>query len=165
MASLNCDFIKVNENANDESNPGLDEFPAEDEEENAALREKTKLEEDQLKKLKTLFKGLKFFLNREVPREQFVFAIRAFSGDVSWEKTLALGATYQEDDETITHHVVDRPIIAKPYLNRYKHQNRSFFKINTNLSSLAILFYFQFSKHQIYVSIGSTCSLNGYSTR
>lgn len=118
MASLNCDFIKVNENSNEDS-AALDEFPAEDEEENAAsLREKAKLEEENLRKLKTLFKGLKFFLNREVPREQFVFAIRAFSGEVSWEKSLALGATYQEDDETITHQVVDRPIVSKPYLNR-----------------------------------------------
>jgi hypothetical protein len=32
-----------------------------------------------MKKLKSLFKGMKFFLNREVPRDQFVFAIRLVS--------------------------------------------------------------------------------------
>ena len=40
------------------------------------MLEKAKLEEENLRKLKTLFHGLKFFLNREVPREQFVLAIR-----------------------------------------------------------------------------------------
>lgn len=43
---------------------------------------------------------------------------RAFSGQVSWDKNTAVGSTYQEDDETITHQVVDRPIVKKPYLNR-----------------------------------------------
>ena len=124
MASLNCDFIKVNENDSNEDN--FDEFPVEGEQDNTELREKAQLEEENLKKLKTLFKGLKFFLNREVPREQFVFAIRAFSGDVSWDKSLGLGATYQENDETITHHIVDRPVISKPYLNRYIFINKRY---------------------------------------
>ena len=80
--------------------------------------DKAKIEENNLKKLKTLFKGLKFFLNREVPREQFAFVIRCFSGNVSWDKDVAVGSTYQEDDPTITHHIVDRPIVNKTYLNR-----------------------------------------------
>ena len=45
-------------------------------EENPDMIEKAKIEEENLRKLKNLFKGLKFFLNREVPREQFVFAIK-----------------------------------------------------------------------------------------
>ena len=82
------------------------------------MAEAARSEEANLAKLKSLFKGLKFFLGREVPREQFVLAIKSFSGQVSWDKTTALGSTYQEDDETITHQVVDRPIVTKPYINR-----------------------------------------------
>jgi pescadillo len=86
--------------------------------------------------LKNLFKGMKFFLNREIPREQFVFAIRSFSGQVSWDKTVALGATYQESDETITHQIVDRPMPtgAKTYINRVYIQPQWIFDcINENM--------------------------------
>ena len=74
MASLNCDFIKIADSAEAELQNG-DEFPLADEE-NPALLEKAKIDEENLRKLKVLFQGLKFFLNREVPREQFVLAIR-----------------------------------------------------------------------------------------
>ncbi len=75
-------------------------------------------------------------MNREIPREQFVFAIRSFSGQVSWDQTLALGATYQESDETITHQVVDRPLPpgANTYMNRVYVQPQWIFDcINENM--------------------------------
>ncbi len=87
-------------------------------EENPEVLEKAKIEQENLQKLQNLFKGFKFFLNREVPREQFVFAIRSFSGEVSWDQKTALGSTYQEDDAEITHHIIDRPHNGKTYLNR-----------------------------------------------
>lgn len=40
------------------------------------LVERAKQERDKLNKFQNLFKGLKFFLNREVPREMLVFVIR-----------------------------------------------------------------------------------------
>ena len=49
-----------------------------------------------------LFKGLVFFLGREVPREQLLFVIRAFGGVVAWQGE---GSPLQESDETITHQV------------------------------------------------------------
>uniref|UniRef100_A0A182J5W8 Pescadillo homolog n=1 Tax=Anopheles atroparvus TaxID=41427 RepID=A0A182J5W8_ANOAO len=75
-------------------------------------------EAQSLKKLKTLFKGLKFFLNREVPREPLVFIIRSFGGKVSWDRTMYVGATFDESDETITHQIVDRPSVGKQYISR-----------------------------------------------
>ncbi|XP_035910301.1 pescadillo homolog [Anopheles stephensi] len=75
-------------------------------------------EAQNLNKLKTLFKGLKFFLNREVPREPLVFIIRCFGGKVSWDKTMFAGATFDESDETITHQIVDRPSMEKQYISR-----------------------------------------------
>jgi pescadillo protein len=79
-----------------------------------------KQEVEKVKGLKTLFKGLKFFLNREVPREPLVFTIRCFGGEVSWDKVLFVGATFDESDESITHQIVDRPSLGKQYISRYK---------------------------------------------
>ena len=59
-------------------------------------------------KLQHLFDGMKFFLNREAPREVMSFVIRSFGGDVSWHATTAAGSTYEESDAKITHQVVDR---------------------------------------------------------
>uniref|UniRef100_A0A671PAJ3 Pescadillo homolog n=1 Tax=Sinocyclocheilus anshuiensis TaxID=1608454 RepID=A0A671PAJ3_9TELE len=94
-----------------------DHFPAEGEDlETMEAREKIELEQNKQKKL---FEGLKFFLNREVPRESLAFLIRCFGGQVSWDKSLCIGSTYDETDEMITHHIVDRPTIDKQYINRY----------------------------------------------
>uniref|UniRef100_A0A671YAP3 Pescadillo homolog n=1 Tax=Sparus aurata TaxID=8175 RepID=A0A671YAP3_SPAAU len=68
---------------------------------------------------KKLFQGLKFFLNREVPRESLAFVIRCFGGEVSWDKSVCIGSMYEATDETITHQIVDRPSIDKQYINRY----------------------------------------------
>jgi pescadillo protein len=59
---------------------------------------------------------------------------RAFSGEVSWDLNLATGSTYQEDDLTITHHVIDRPSVTKTYLNRTYIQPQWIFDcINENM--------------------------------
>ena len=49
-----------------------------------------------------LFKGLVFFLGREVPREQLLFVIRAFGGVVAWQGE---GSPMDGSDERITHQV------------------------------------------------------------
>ncbi|KAI2664952.1 Pescadillo [Labeo rohita] len=101
----------------EEEEAELDHFPAEGEDlEKMEAREKIELEQNKQKKL---FEGLKFFLNREVPRESLAFVIRCLGGQVSWDKSLCIGSTYDETDETITHHIVDRPSIEKQYINRY----------------------------------------------
>ncbi|XP_056603188.1 pescadillo [Triplophysa dalaica] len=101
----------------EEEETQLDHFPAEGEDlEKMEAREKEELERDAQKKL---FEGLKFFLNREVPRESLAFLIRCLGGQVSWDKSLCIGSTYDVTDETITHHIVDRPNIDKQYINRY----------------------------------------------
>lgn len=74
--------------------------------------------EQALKRKKELFKGLKFFISREVPREPLVFVIRCFGGRVSWDKSCFVGATFDEDDETITHQISDRPSQGKQYISR-----------------------------------------------
>ncbi|XP_064612804.1 pescadillo homolog [Liolophura sinensis] len=113
----------------------LDQFPAA-ESDSAEMLEKAQLEAASLKKLQNLFKGFKFYLNREVPRESLVFIIRTFGGEVSWDKSLAVGATYNETDETITHHIIDRPKLMTTYMSRYYIQPQWVFD-SVNARSLA----------------------------
>lgn len=60
-----------------------------------------------LRQFSNLFKGLVFFLNREVPRDVFEFIICAFRGRVGWDGP---GSPYDATDSRITHHIVDRPV-------------------------------------------------------
>ncbi|CAI5512699.1 unnamed protein product [Closterium sp. Naga37s-1] len=77
-------------------------------------------DDEETRACRRLFKGLVFFLGREVPREPLLFVIRAFGGKASWEGE---GAPAPETDEAITHQVgrsfevVDRP--------QQKHRNLS----------------------------------------
>ncbi|XP_006869312.1 PREDICTED: pescadillo homolog [Chrysochloris asiatica] len=95
----------------------MDEFPAEGEV--AAQEEERRKELEAQEKHRKLFEGLKFFLNREVPREALAFVIRSFGGDVSWDKSLCIGATYDLMDSCITHQIVDRPGQQTPIIGRY----------------------------------------------
>ncbi|KAL6893701.1 hypothetical protein ACP4OV_007799 [Aristida adscensionis] len=72
-------------------------------------------DDEETKECKTLFKNLKFFLSREVPRESLLFIIPAFGGTVSWEGE---GAPFGVTDEGITHQIVDRPTQSHVFLSR-----------------------------------------------
>jgi len=82
----------------------VDEFPVD----TLSVEEQQKAEREEAKKIENLFSGFKFFLQREVDREPLTFVIRSCGGEVSWDRTLGLGSTYQELDERITHQIVDR---------------------------------------------------------
>ncbi|XP_072289083.1 pescadillo [Eucyclogobius newberryi] len=116
LSSLSATLARVVSSVEEEE-AQLDQFPAEGEDmENMEAREKElKLEE----RVKKLFEGLKFFLNREVPRESLAFVIRCFGGEVSWDKSVCIGSTYEVSDEAITHQIVDRPSVDKQYINRF----------------------------------------------
>ncbi|KAM0901738.1 hypothetical protein ACQ4PT_019771 [Festuca glaucescens] len=72
-------------------------------------------EDGPAKDCRSLFRGLKFYLSREVPRESLLFIIPAFGGTVSWE---GQGAPFDETDEEITHQIVDRPTQSHVFLSR-----------------------------------------------
>ncbi|KAJ3030371.1 UNVERIFIED_CONTAM: mRNA-binding ribosome synthesis protein nop7 [Siphonaria sp. JEL0065] len=59
-----------------------------------------------------LFHSCVFFLSREVPRQSLEFVIKSFGGKVGWPETSGSGANVAENDPTITHQIVDRPIVA-----------------------------------------------------
>ncbi|XP_011548300.3 pescadillo homolog [Plutella xylostella] len=117
IAAMNVPLARLSGSNEAEELPEIDVFPTEDNDEQKL--EEAKLEAEKVKKLKTMFKGLKFFINREVPREPLVFLIRCFGGEVSWDKDHFVGATFDESDESIAYHIVDRPSMEKQYLSRY----------------------------------------------
>ncbi|KAG8183718.1 hypothetical protein JTE90_002784 [Oedothorax gibbosus] len=116
IAALNFDLKSSLEKSAVEEETQIDEFPvgADD-----AEMQAQKLKEEKIKKLQKLFQGCKIYLNREVPKESLLFIIKCFGGEVSYDKSLYVGSTFEETDETITHQIVDRPLGTKQYLNRY----------------------------------------------
>lgn len=55
----------------------------------------------------TLFQGLKFFVNREVPLDWLQLVIISAGGSVGWEGPVS---PFDASDMTITHHIIDRPL-------------------------------------------------------
>lgn len=117
IAALNVDLLKLTNEDADEEPEEMDLQLISNEGDSEKIRIMHEREKD-MKRLKNLFKGLKFFINREVPREPLVFIIRCFGGKVSWDKNCFVGASFDEDDETITHQIVDRPSMTKQYISR-----------------------------------------------
>ncbi|RWS25384.1 pescadillo-like protein, partial [Leptotrombidium deliense] len=110
IAALNTPIVKKNISVEEDVN--FDTFNEPE------LNGNNSLSFHELIKFQKLFDGLKFFLSREVPRESLVFVIRSFGGLTSWD-SLYPGATYSEDDESITHQIVDRDNVANKYITRY----------------------------------------------
>ncbi|XP_050387954.1 uncharacterized protein LOC126804762 [Argentina anserina] len=113
--------IKILENKSlaeaEKSDQQLDVF--EEEEEGAEEKAKEdKMTLQQVIALERLFSGMKFFLNREVPRESLTFVIRSLGGEVSWDKNLYPGATFDESDPDIKYQIVDRESVAERRLDR-----------------------------------------------
>ncbi|GIY38779.1 pescadillo homolog [Caerostris extrusa] len=113
VAALNLN-LKSSVKDSLEEDATVDEFPEGEDSEEIQAR---KAELAKIQKLKNLFSQCKIFLNREVPIESLLFIIKCFGGKVSYDNTMHVGATYDEDDETITHHIIDRPL-GKSFLNR-----------------------------------------------
>lgn len=65
---------------------------------------------------KTLFSKCTFYLSREVPKDPLILIIRSFGGKVGWAHSP--GSPYHENDERITHHIIDRSVQEQVYLNR-----------------------------------------------
>lgn len=62
----------------------------------------------------SLFSPFVFFLSRETPRPLFEFIVRSFGGRIGWPASSGAGSSILEDDESITHVIIDRPVVAKP---------------------------------------------------
>ncbi|CAN0141374.1 unnamed protein product [Ectocarpus sp. 12 AP-2014] len=64
---------------------------------------------------KRLFKGLKFFFGREVPKSWLELVVTSCGGMVGWEGE---GSPFSSADPDITHQIVDRPVLTEPRRKR-----------------------------------------------
>ena len=60
-----------------------------------------------------LFAPYTFFLSRETSRPIFEFTVRCFGGRIGWSETSGSGSPFDETDDTITHVIIDRPLIRR----------------------------------------------------
>merc|ERR1711990_1333587 len=58
---------------------------------------------------KNFFRGCKMYISRECPRKPLAFVIRSLGGEVSWDRELYPGASFDLDDDDVTHLIIDRP--------------------------------------------------------
>ncbi|XP_068158686.1 pescadillo homolog [Drosophila tropicalis] len=117
IAALNFELLRTDKLMEDEEDLDIDMELLEQDGDSKRII-KMKQEAQEVARLRTLFKGLKFFINREVPREPLIILIRSFGGKVSWDASVFAGATFDESDETITHQIVDRPTLSTQYISR-----------------------------------------------
>ncbi|KAG2077135.1 hypothetical protein BDR04DRAFT_1089454 [Suillus decipiens] len=57
-----------------------------------------------------IFAPYTFWLSRESSRSIFEFLIRSFGGRIGWPVSSGGGSPFTEDDEAITHVIIDRPV-------------------------------------------------------
>ncbi|EAU92879.1 pescadillo-family protein [Coprinopsis cinerea okayama7 len=60
-----------------------------------------------------LFAPYTFWLSRETSRSIFEFIIRSHGGRVGWPASSGTGSPFDESDESITHVIIDRPVVQK----------------------------------------------------
>lgn len=104
VAALNQSLQRTVMEEDDENMDNMDSIAVADEEKMKEAVHEREMKEKQ----SNLFKGLKFYLGREIPREPLVFMIRAVGGEVSWDSSVGVGATFPASDPSITHQVMDR---------------------------------------------------------
>jgi pescadillo protein len=61
----------------------------------------------------SLFSPYTFFLSRETSRPVFEFLVRSFGGRLGWPASSGSGSPISETDDSITHVIIDRPVVAK----------------------------------------------------
>jgi len=104
VAALNQSLQRTVMEEDDENMDNMDSIAVADEEKMKEAVHEREMKEKQ----SNLFKGLKFYLGREIPREPLVFMIRAVGGEVSWDSSVGVGASFPVADPSITHQVMDR---------------------------------------------------------
>ncbi|CDO72332.1 hypothetical protein BN946_scf184977.g29 [Trametes cinnabarina] len=60
-----------------------------------------------------LFAPYTFWLSRETSRPIFEFIVRSFGGRIGWPATSGSGSPFDENDESITHVIIDRPLVQR----------------------------------------------------
>ncbi|KAI5122598.1 hypothetical protein M0805_004812 [Coniferiporia weirii] len=58
-----------------------------------------------------LFAPYTFFLSRETSRPLFEFIVQSFGGRLGWPPTSGSGSPFDESEDSITHVIIDRPVL------------------------------------------------------
>jgi len=108
------------ENDDEDEDAGNDSGEDENESDGEKQQKEEEVEEDleeflELESVRNLFKGIKFFLSREAPKDSLIFMIKCFGGEVGWE---GIGSPFEHTEQTITHQVVDKDHQKHQYLSR-----------------------------------------------
>ncbi|KAL0950979.1 hypothetical protein HGRIS_007726 [Hohenbuehelia grisea] len=61
----------------------------------------------------SLFSPYTFFLSRETSRPIFEFLVRSFGGRIGWPASSGSGSPFDETDDSITHVIIDRPVVER----------------------------------------------------
>ncbi|KAK0208587.1 Pescadillo N-terminus-domain-containing protein [Desarmillaria ectypa] len=61
----------------------------------------------------SLFAPYTFFLSRETSRPIFEFLVRSFGGRIGWESSSGDGSPFSFSDDSITHVIIDRPVVER----------------------------------------------------
>lgn len=61
-----------------------------------------------------LFSPYSFYLSRETSRPIFEFIVRSFGGRIGWPPSSGSGSPFDESDDSITHVIIDRPVVERP---------------------------------------------------
>ncbi|KAG6842524.1 mRNA-binding ribosome synthesis protein nop7 [Blastosporella zonata] len=61
----------------------------------------------------TLFVPYTFWLSRETSRPIFEFLVRSFGGRIGWPASSGSGSPVEESDDSITHVIIDRPLVVR----------------------------------------------------
>ncbi|KAJ1915982.1 mRNA-binding ribosome synthesis protein nop7 [Mycoemilia scoparia] len=99
---------KIGDIVGEDQDPSSAEATAEDTKDDVSANTNSRL----------VFSNQTIYLSREVPRESLIFVINGLGGKVGWDKSVAAGSPYDENDERITVQISDRPVQGHQFLNR-----------------------------------------------
>ena len=71
-----------------------------------------------------LFRPYTFWLSRETSRSIFEFVVCACGGRIGWPASSGSGSPFDESDETITHVIIDRPLVERPNETQEERERR-----------------------------------------
>jgi pescadillo protein len=80
-----------------------------------------------------LFAPYTFWLSRETSRPIFEFVVRSCGGRIGWPASSGSGSPFDESDESITHVIIDRPLLQS---GRTKRKRNGDVGCSGNISNL-----------------------------
>ena len=93
-------------------------------EETAALSTFQSLSAQEGSTVAKLFAPYTFWLSRETSRPIFEFVVRSCGGRIGWPASSGSGSPFDESDESVTHVIIDRPLVERPNETQEERERR-----------------------------------------